>query len=59
MNTLGDIANNCKFLLFIGTGISADEGLLLFAVPSIGDFERPTWLARRVVAAELVRLGWS
>jgi NAD-dependent SIR2 family protein deacetylase len=59
MNAFGAIANNCKLLLFIGTGISADEGLLLFKCPFMGDFDRPTLLALRVAAAELLRLGWS
>lgn len=35
----------------IGTGISADEGLLLFGCPFMGDFDRPTLMGRLLLSA--------
>ncbi len=38
MNSFGAIVSNCKLLLLIGMGISADKGLLLLLC--MGDLER-------------------
>ncbi len=54
MNSFGAIVSNCKLLFLIGTGISADKGLLLLLCA--GDLERLRLCVLRVVAADSLEL---